>query len=54
MKVILVNEEIRKNLRSEFKVSDVTIRRALSGKVSTLLHVRIRDRAIALGGAYKE
>jgi hypothetical protein len=54
-KKILVDESIRRRLRNIHKVSDVTIRRALSGEnVTTLLHVRIRESAINLGGAYKD
>ena len=52
-KKIVIDETIRRQLRESFKVSDVTIRRALSGeKVTTLLHIRIREMALSLGGIY--
>lgn len=55
MKKILVDESIRCQLRDIFKVSDVTIRRALSGEnVTTFLHVRIRKEALKIGGVYIE
>lgn len=55
LKKILVDESIRKQLREYFKVSDVTIRRALSGEnVTTLLHMRIREKALDIGGVFIE
>ncbi len=52
-KKIVVDGSIRRQLREFFKVSDVTIRRALSGEnVTTLLHIRIRESALNLGGVY--
>lgn len=55
MKKILINESIRIQLREHFRVSDVTIRRALQGdNVTTFLHMRIREKALQIGGVYKE
>lgn len=52
-KKIVIDETIRRQLRELHKVSDVTIRRALSGEnVTTLLHIRIRESALNLGGVY--
>ena len=52
-KKIVIDETIRRQLREFHKVSDVTIRRALSGEnVTTLLHIRIRESAVNLGGVY--
>lgn len=49
---ILIDNPIRETLKGEFNVSYVTIRKALAGDPKTLLHVRIRERAIELGGRY--
>lgn len=49
---ILIDNPIRETLKGEFNVSLVTIRKALAGDPKTLLHVRIRERAIELGGRY--
>ena len=52
-KKIVIDETSRRQLREFHKVSDVTIRRALSGEnVTTLLHIRIRESALNLGGVY--
>ena len=53
MKKILVDMEIRAELQRAFNVSKVTIISALNYRTNSALAVRIRKRAIDLGGAEK-
>lgn len=47
---ILIDNHIRGTLIEEFSVSVVTIRKAMAGEPKTLLHVKLRERALELGG----
>jgi|LSPZ01.1.fsa_nt_gi hypothetical protein len=53
MEKILVDTEIRRQLRETFKVSEPTLISALKGTTASMLAIRIRNRAIELGGAVK-